>query len=106
MTDTYTAIFTADLDSIEGIIKHSFSDYLSYYYTDEILAGVPPTPEHAYLARKLAFLDEISLEEMIKWQNYWFRCCISDKCNFIFSILSSKKISGDSVNREEDLVKI
>jgi hypothetical protein len=73
--------------------------------------GAPQSPEHAYLAKNLAFLNDLSsnkkIDKQIKWQNYWFRCCISDKCNFIFSILSSKKICGDNgINREEDLVKI
>jgi len=108
MCDIYTEIYKADQDSIEAIMEDLDKDYRSnYYYTDKTPMGVPPSPQHAYLARKLAFLNEISSDEQIKWQNYWFRCCISDKCNFIFSILSSKKICGDDgINREDDLAKI
>lgn len=111
--DFYTAVYEAkDLDSIEEIMKDFDRDFLfNYYDKNKTPVGAPQSPEHAYLARKLAFFNEFSsdkkIAKQIKWQNYWFRCCISDKCNFIFSILSSKKICGDGgINREEDLVKI
>jgi len=110
MTDNfYNAVCKAkDLDSIENIMRDFDRDFLcNYYDKNKTPVGAPQSPEHAYLAKKLAFFDKISPDKQIKWQNYWFRCCISDKCNFIFSILSSKKICGDArVNREDDLAKI
>ena len=80
------------LDSIESLLPGLFD-------VNEIRTGVPVNQEYAFAARKVAF-DLVS-DNQVNWQHYWFNCCISDKCDYIFSILKSKDI-----DREEDLKKI
>lgn len=46
-------------------------------------------------------IPDKNFKNQIHWQNYWFRCCVSEKCNYIFSILKSR-----NVDREDDLLKI
>ncbi|MCC4766895.1 hypothetical protein FXW07_09780 [Methanosarcina sp. DH1] len=72
----------------------------------EIPNSAPPNPESAYVARKLAFEDIRDNRENLvpikdSWQHYWFSCCTSDKCDFVFKLLKSK-----GVDREDDLKKI
>lgn len=63
---------------------------------------IPKNKDEACIARKMAFdIEDIGRERQLEWQNYWFRCCISEKCNNIFSLLRSK-----DVDREEDILKI
>jgi hypothetical protein len=92
-----------DQDSIEGLIEEIYSsdknNPLCNFDVNVIPESVPINDEIAYLARKIAL--EIPSEKKEYWQNYWFRCCISDKCNYIFKILYSK-----NVDREDDLKKI
>ncbi|NMG83445.1 MAG: hypothetical protein GIS02_04480 [Methanosarcinales archaeon] len=65
----------------------------------DIPHGVPPNHKYAYGVRKVAF--DLDFDNKAEWQHYWFKCCISDKCDYIFSILKSK-----DVDREDDLKKI
>jgi hypothetical protein len=98
----YLAIKKAeDIDAIEGIIDEFFdeSDPVHDFNINKIPEGAPINPELAYIYRKIAI--EIKSERQLYWQNYWFRCCISEKCNYIFSILKIR-----NVDREDDLRKI
>ena len=91
--DFYKRVDCADdIDSIEGLRDINFD-------AENIPDGVPVNHKYAYLVKKVAF--DLDLKNRSKWQHYWFRCCISDKCNYIFSILKSK-----NVDREEDLKRI
>lgn len=69
------------------------------FNVNNIPEGIPPTEHYAYLVRKAAF--ELRLCNQTYWQKYWFRCCISDKCDFIFKSLKSKDI-----DREDDIKDI
>lgn len=92
-----------DIDQFEGIIDkicrfNKESPFCGFdIYT--IPEFAPDTPEFAFLYWKLAI--EIPSNKQSDWQHYWFRCCISEKCNYIFSILKSRNI-----RREDDLEKI
>ena len=92
--DFYKSVDDAeDFDAMEGLFeKHGFGEC-------KIPESVPPNHEYAYAARKVAF--DLALKNQAEWQHYWFKCCISDKCDYIFSILTSK-----DVDREDDLKKI
>lgn len=59
-------------------------------------------PEEAIAARKLALCDikHLNKDSKIKWQHYWMRCCLSEKTDYIFSILTPNIKDFD---REEDL---
>lgn len=92
-----------DLDGFEGVISkinrdNKKSPFLGFD-VNRIPEGAPVNPEFAFLYHKLAI--EIPSYNQSDWQHYWFRCCISEKCNYIFSILKSQ-----GVNREIDLEKI
>ncbi|HHE40602.1 MAG TPA: hypothetical protein ENL10_03785, partial [Candidatus Cloacimonetes bacterium] len=90
--DFYKAVDAAeDLDTLESLILG--------FRAHEIPESAPANHEYAYGARKAAF--KIASDKQYHWQHYWFRCCISDKCDYIFSILKSK-----NVDREGDLKKI
>lgn len=91
--DFYKSVDEAeDFDAIEGLLN---------FDECEIQENAPVNPEYAYAARALAIEIPLEQHKKAEWQHYWFRCCISDKCNYIFSILKSK-----DVDREEDLKKI
>lgn len=92
-----------DQDAIEGLIdeirKSDKNNPLCNFDINKVPENVPINEKFAYLARKVAL--EIHSKREGEWQHYWFRCCISSKCNYIFKVLDSKK-----VNREEDLIEI
>lgn len=107
MTDTYDEINKAEyIKQITGILKDIWPDITIFGNIPKIPESTPPNLESAYVARKLAFEDirdsrknVISIKD--SWQHYWFKCCISDKCDFMFISLKSK-----GIDREEDLKKI
>lgn len=76
-------------------IRNLFPDF----NPNKISDGAPADPIDAFRARKLAL--EIPFDNQVSWQHYWFRCCISEKCNYIFSVLRLK-----NVDRENDLLRI
>lgn len=75
-------------------------------------AEIPPEavriPEKAIAVQALALnikIGKIGLGEYNKarWQHYWLRCCLNEKCDYVFSILSADCID---ISREDDLMKI
>ncbi|KKH56693.1 hypothetical protein DU74_15410 [Methanosarcina mazei] len=109
MTDIYNEIKEAEyVKRINDILKDIWPNIIIFENLPIIPENAPPTPESAYIARKLAFEDIKDHQEKntpipIKdsWQHYWFKCCTSDKCDFIFKFLKSK-----GIDRENDLKKI
>ena len=97
MDDFYRRADNAqDIDAIEGLMEEFCN---SNFDINKIPDVAPVNEKFAYLARKLAL--EINSDKEIYWQNYWFRCCISSKCNYIFKILESR-----GVDREKELIQI
>jgi len=89
-----------DVDTAK-LIENIRNNYPKFNPSD-IPKEAPENPLHAYIIRRIAlYIDDEKLENQGDWQNYWFRCCISEKCDYIFSILKLRH-----VNREEDLLKI
>lgn len=87
-----------DLTKIEGLMR-DFTG--SEFESNKIPENAPASPQHAYVAKKLALETDDYFDKKIEWQHYWFRCCISEKCDYIFRILKTK-----GVDREDDLRKI
>ena len=63
----------------------------------------PESPEELLLARTLALCTntekkDFDIDKKAQWQRYWLRCCLSDKCNYYFSVF---KECG--INREKDV---
>lgn len=72
------------------------------FYPSSIPEEVPENPKKAYIIQRIAlYLNDETFKYQAQWENYWFRCCISEKCDYIFLILKSRNI-----NREDDLLKI
>ncbi|MEW6089172.1 MAG: hypothetical protein AB1498_12805 [bacterium] len=67
-----------------------------------IPSGPPISPENALLTRQLA-VGLIDVDEKLKaqWENYWIRCCLSRKCDYIFSVLVEC-----GINREKDILDL
>jgi len=66
------------------------------------------TPEEAIAVQTLALKIKIgkiglNVHNKALWQHYWLKCCLSEKCDYVFSILSAECIN---ISREEDLLKI
>jgi len=81
----------------ENIINEKAS-----FNPNKIPNHIPKNKDEACIARKMAFdIDNIDRARQLEWQSYWLRCCISEKCNNIFSLLRSK-----DVDREDDILKI
>lgn len=93
------AINTDDIRTIYNLIKKSKDFIVEIPEWDDIPKTAPENAESAFMARKLAL--EISFEHQVDWQHYWYRCCISEKCDYIFSSLIAY-----NVDREDDLKKI
>lgn len=85
-----------DSDAIEGLMEEVSRSNIDINKIPEV---APINEKFAYLARKLAL--DVHFENEMNWQHYWFRCCISSKCNYIFKILESQ-----NVDREKDLMEI
>jgi len=90
-------------DLCKEYCKNNNDSSLCDFKIDKIPKTIPQDIYSAYLARKLALdgLDDSNFKNQYRWQTYWFKCCISEKCNFIFSYLHQK-----NVDREDDLEKI
>ncbi len=90
-----------DCHSMDDFNK-TFKNSIKY---ENLLREPPRSPEQAYLAMHLAIERKTNLSfcEDLKaqWQRYWLRCCLSDKCNYDFSVL---KECG--INREKDVKTI
>lgn len=106
--DKYQIIDRANnIDYIDELCKvnceNNNDSSLCDFKIDKIPKTIPQDAYSAYLARKLALdgLDDSNFTNQYRWQTYWFKCCISEKCNFIFSYLQQK-----NVDRENDLEKI
>lgn len=71
------------------------------FNVNNIPNSAPSNPDIAYVAKQLAFRDILSKDKQAYWQDYWYKCCVSNKCDYIFSVLRDK-----NVDREDDLKKI
>jgi len=73
------------------------------FKTDIIPETIPPDSCYAFIIREYAIKgnSDLDFHDQANWQHYWFRCCISEKCNFIF-----KSLQQEDVDRENDLEKI
>jgi len=70
----------------------------------EIPTTPPSSPEQALLIRKLVFSTSFGfqyLQNKRDWIYYWFSCCQSEKCDYIFTILANYE-----VDREKDILTI
>lgn len=70
--------------------------------SENIPLDIIKTPEEAIAARRLARYDieDLTEDSKIRWQHYWIRCCLSDKTDYLFSILTPNIKDFD---REKDL---
>lgn len=94
----------ANLDELcKEYCKNNNDSSLCDFKIDKIPKTIPQNSYPAYLARKLALdgLNDSNFSNQFRWQTYWFKCCISENCNFIFLYLQQK-----DVDREDDLEKI
>jgi len=71
------------------------------FNVNKIPTSAPSNPDIAYVAKQLAFKHILSTDKQAYWQDYWFKCCVSNKCDYIFSILRD-----ENIDREDDLKKI
>lgn len=92
------------IDGLKGfnnIVKNANIDIApAKIYTEPV-----KTPEEAIAVQTLALKIKNGLDVRNKalWQHYWLKCCLSEKCDYVFSILSAEHIN---ISREEDLLKI
>lgn len=63
----------------------------------------PSSSLEALIARQKAFRAKFHTHDKLyaEWQNYWLNCCLSSKCDRLFSILVNF-----NVDREEDMLEI
>src|SRR5674476_745004 len=54
-------------------------------------AGVQ-TPEEAIAVHKIALKLDFQDKIIPRWQHYWVKCCLSEKCDYVFAILGSKNL--------------
>ncbi len=83
------------------------------YNFEEPPFNPPDSVIEALIARQLALKID-NCENNAQWQNYWFSCCISGKCDYLFNLIAKyknfnfKKIKdiNPCIDREEDIKKL
>ena len=87
-----------DFACLEYIIEENLG---IKFNVNNIPTIAPSTPDLAYVAKQLAFRDILPKDKQAYWQDYWYKCCVSNKCDYIFSVLKN-----ENIDRDDELKKI
>ncbi len=73
---------------------------------------IPNSTEQAFFIRHKALLLKedgwTDKRRRARWQNYWLSCCLSSKCDYLFSILAEDPfdVYPEKIDREKDILRL